>query len=50
METTTLKTVFEYSMMPIQRYEFTCAGCFTVKTIADHGVDDYQPLCTECER
>lgn len=35
METTTIKTQFEYSVMPIQRYEFVCQGCFMVKTIND---------------
>ena len=34
-DTTTIRTTLEYSVMPIQRYEFVCQGCFMVKTIND---------------
>ena len=45
--TTTVKTVLEFSVMPIQRYEFYCTGCFTVKTVNDHGTHGVT-LCTDC--
>ena len=47
METTTIKTTLEYSVMPIQRYEFTCTGCFTIKSVNDYGLRGVT-LCNEC--
>jgi hypothetical protein len=45
--TTIIRTQFEYSVMDIQRYEFTCSGCFTIKSIADYGLRGVT-LCKEC--
>jgi len=39
METTTLKTQLELSTMPVQRYEFTCGLCFTVRPLTEHSTD-----------
>jgi hypothetical protein len=44
-ESTIVKTVLEYAVMPIQRYEFVCSGCFMVKALADHGTGSH---CKEC--
>ena len=49
MESITIaKTAFEYSVMPVQRYEFICTGCFLVKTVNDHGTWGIT-LCTACD-
>lgn len=53
MESTTIvKTAFEFSVMPVQRYEFTCTWCFLVKTVNDHGkpTNIYgMEICTACD-
>jgi len=54
MSTTIVKTALEFSVMPIQRYEFHCGLCFTVRPRAEHstyhggGMGSYDS-CTHCE-
>jgi hypothetical protein len=53
-ESTTIKTVLEYAVMPIQRYEFTCGKCFMIRPLADHSVEyrggsGSYSTCVHCE-
>ena len=47
--TFTAKTVLEFAVMPVQKYEFTCSGCFLVKSVMDYGLRGVT-LCKECDR
>jgi hypothetical protein len=49
MESITVKTVLEYAVMPVQKYEFECQGCFMVKTIKDYShYVRFSPMCKDC--
>lgn len=45
--TTIIRTQLEFAVMDIQRYEFVCSGCFTIKSVADYGLSGIT-LCKEC--
>lgn len=50
MTTTTIRTVFEYSMMPVQNYEFTCGICGLIASRKDAGgtITMHDTLCKDC--
>lgn len=50
MSNTTIKTQFEFAMMPIQRYEFTCAECGIIASRKDIGghTSRHTTLCKDC--
>ena len=48
-ESTIIKTVLEYAVMPIQRYEFSCSHCGLIASVKDsHYLSDNARLCGDC--
>jgi hypothetical protein len=48
-ESTTIRTVLEYAVMPIQRYEFCCSHCGLIASVKDgHLLSRDTKLCGDC--
>lgn len=47
--TFTAKTVLEFAVMPVQKYEFTCSHCGIISSIKNgHYVSRQTQLCGDC--